>query len=134
MFLIYRPGDGDEQQWTFKPNKMPSHECEAIEKRTGWTYAEFGVQLQKGSALARRALLWAFLRRQHPVIRFEDLNPAYGEVELEYDAAELETMLAQVEATSAMDADTKAAAVEQIRQQLADARPDPDGPKAPSGN
>lgn len=132
MFFTYKPADGDEQRWTFKPNKMPNHEAEAIEKRTDWTYGTFCIKLQQGSTLARRALLWVFLRRQHPTIRFEDVRFETGELELEMDAGELAAMRQQVESSNAFDDETKAAALEQMDEQLKTAEPDPDAvPKEP---
>lgn len=96
MFLIYKPEDGEEQRWPFSPKKVRAAEAEAIEKRTGWDYEEFGLHLVKGSVLARRALLWTYLRRVHHNLRFEDVDFAVGEVELEFDKDELRTMREQI--------------------------------------
>jgi len=133
MFLIYRPADGDEQRWTFKPAKVSVFEAEAVEMRTGWTYDEFVINAKKGSAKARRVLLWMLQRRQHPTLRLEDVHFEMGELELEFDAMELQDMRDTV-AASGMDEETKALALAQMDAQIATAEPDPDGPKAPSAS
>lgn len=92
MILTYAPADGDAQHFVFKPDDMLNHEAEAIEKRTAWSWAEFLEQVQKNSTLARRALLWTFLRRTHPTIRFEDLSFRQSEVELAFDVDEMTAM------------------------------------------
>lgn len=89
MFLTYTPGDGEAQRWEFNPAKVRSDEAEAIERCTGWDWGEFSMHVLNDSVLARRALLWTFLRRVHKVLRFEDVHFALDEVELEFDAAEL---------------------------------------------
>lgn len=89
MYLVYTPADGDRQEWWFDPNDMGSAEAETIEKRTGWDWAEYFVRLNAGSVLARRALLWTFLRRIHHTLRFEDVNFTMSELTLEYDKNEL---------------------------------------------
>lgn len=96
MILTYTPADGDAQRFVFKPDDMLNSEAEAIEKRTGWTWAEFLEQTQKGSTLARRVLLWTFLRRTHHTLRFEDVSFRQSEVVLAFDIDEMTTMRAAV--------------------------------------
>lgn len=96
MWLIYAPEDGAREEWWFDPQKMRAREAEAIEKRTGWDWMEFGQHLVKGSALARRALLWTYLRRVHHTLRFEDVDFSMEELTLEYAREELERLRAQV--------------------------------------
>ena len=129
MFLTYRPAEGDEQKWTFKPGKLSSKEAEAIEKRTGWTFEEFGQQLLKGSTLARRALLWTFQRRTHHTIKFEDIDFLMDEVKLEMDKGELLALREQMELYDFDDEATRKLALAQVDQQIAEAEENPEGPK-----
>ena len=92
MILTYAPKDGDRQVWQFKADDMLNAESELIEKRTDWTWIEFLERLQKGSTLARRALLWTLLRRTHATLRFEDVRFAQGELTLDFDADELRAL------------------------------------------
>lgn len=130
MFVVYRPGDGDQQKWTFKPRKLKSQEAEGIEKRTGWTYQEFVLKLQQGSTLARRALLWTFLRRTHHTIRFEDIDFSLDELEVSMDKGELAELRKSLEKFEFDDEATRRMALAQVDQQMEEAEEDPDGPKA----
>ncbi|MEU4214042.1 hypothetical protein [Actinoplanes sp. NPDC026623] len=99
MLLNYHPAGQDEATvYEFKLEHLRSKEIEAIEKRTGGMAfgSEFREALLKGSALARRALLWTFERRQHPFRKFDDVDFADGEVVLELDAGELVEQREQV--------------------------------------
>lgn len=111
MFLVYKPDGQDAQRWEFYPEKIRSQEAEALEKRTGWDYAEFGQHLLQGSMLARRALLWTYLRRVHHTLRFEDVDFAAGEVELSFNKDELNKIrenVADEPASAERDAKLKA--------------------------
>jgi hypothetical protein len=98
VILTHAPADGDKREWQFRPDDMLNHESEAIERRTEWTWQEFLMNLQKGSTLARRALLWTMLRREHHVLRFEDVSFAQGEVSVDYERGELAELLEQAQA------------------------------------
>jgi hypothetical protein len=121
MYLVYRPEDGEEQRWTFNPKKIRAAEAEALEKRTGWDFEEFGLHLLKGSVLARRALLWTYLRRVHHTLRFEDVDFAVGEVELQYDKDELTLMREQVEKTHGGSDAERVQMLAALDEQIADA-------------
>lgn len=125
MWFVYSPEDAERQEWWFDPKKIRSQEAEAIEKRTGWDWSEFGVHLLQGSVLARRALLWTYQRRVHPKLRFEDVDFAAGEIELEFSREELEAIRAQADGI-----DPAQAAV--VEEQIQLARPGPG--KAPANS
>lgn len=133
MFLVYRPDGGDEQVWVFDPNKLLAVEAEAVEKRTGWDWADFGQHLVKGSVTARRALLWTFLRRAHRTLRYEDVTFAVGEVTLEFDVEELGNARAAVEAADYDSDAERTAALAAIDEQIAEARAAPGKAPASSG-
>jgi hypothetical protein len=91
VFLKYHPAGQDEPQvWEFKLGAMRSVDIEAIERRTPWEFGgEFKQRLLKGSALARRALLWVLLRRTDAFLKFDDIEFADDEVTLEMDGGEI---------------------------------------------
>lgn len=120
MFFVYQPDEGDRQEWWFDPHKIKTREAEAIEKKTGWDWEEFGTHLIKGSVVARRALLWMFLRRVHPVLKFEDLDFAVSEVTLEYSKEELELIRVETDKSGASEVMLTA-----LDQQIAEARSHP---------
>jgi hypothetical protein len=138
MFVTYTPAGETPREWVFKPGDMLNRESEQIEKVTGLTWEEFLQQLQKGLTMARRALLWTLLRRDHPVLRFSDIEFRQGELAVDYDRGELEEMRAgllepgaQARAEkSGQDLDAMLAAVE---AQMEKAREDP-APKAPANS
>lgn len=132
MYLTYKPADGEPQQWSFQPAKMKAHEAEAIEKKTGWDWGEFGEHLLKGSVLARRALLWTFLRRLHPVLRFEDVDFAVDELTLELDRAELVAQREQLSKLDILAGPEKAAALAVLDEQIGQAPEEPG--KAPASS
>lgn len=124
MWLVYKPGGGDEQSWWFTLGSIGDAEAEMIERRTGFDYgAEFQERLLKGNVRARRALLWLFLRRQHPALKYEDVHFAHEELSVEFDAQELGDMVAELEKRERTDVEQ--AALEAFQFQLAsgEARP-----------
>lgn len=123
MFLIYKPADGDEQEWWFDPNDMESAEAEAIEKRTGWDWAEYFIRLNAGSVLARRALLWTFQRRVHHTLRFEDVRFTMAELTLEYDQDELQRLRDAAAKEDGVPAAVQEARLAAMDEQIEQARP-----------
>lgn len=123
MYLIYKPADGDEQEWWFNPNDMESAEAEAIERRTGWDWAEYFIRLNAGSVLARRALLWTFLRRVHHTLRFEDVRFTMAELTLEYDQDELQRLRDEAAKDTTVTAAVQDARLEAMDEEIAKARP-----------
>ncbi|MFI1001984.1 hypothetical protein ACIP10_15320 [Streptomyces galbus] len=90
MYLVYQPeGQAEATRWTYNPRRMMSAEREWIERRTERTWSEFTKDVVQGSSLCRRALLYVFLKREHPTIRWDDVDFAWDELKLEYTKAEL---------------------------------------------
>jgi hypothetical protein len=123
MLLHYRPADGDPETFVFDQAKIGNGEAELIEKRTDWTWTEFMQKLQQGSTLARRALLWTFLRRVHATLRFEDVRFSQGEVELQFQRDELEDIRAQVAKAPNVAGVDKDALLAQLDVEIAEAPP-----------
>lgn len=90
MLVTYTPEDGDAQSWEFKPGRVRASEAEVIERRYGGTWDEFTAGVTAGNMRARRALLWALLRRDHATLRFEDTPDFYAdEMTVQFTVAEL---------------------------------------------
>jgi hypothetical protein len=93
MFLIYQPeGQAEPTRWRYNPKKLMSVEREDIERRTEKNFAEFTTAVLQGNSLCRRALLFTFLRRDHPKTKFEDVDFAWDELRLDYSRQEWERM------------------------------------------
>ena len=93
MYLIYQPeGDEEPQRFLYKPQKLMSAEREHLERRSRMDFADFTKGVLNGNAVCRRALLWVMLKRQHPTLKFEDVDFAWDELRLEYSKQEYELM------------------------------------------
>ena len=99
MYLVYTPDGGDEQRWEYNPRKLRATEREMLEKRTELNFTEFTSKVLEGNSLCRRALLFLFLRRQHPKIRWEDVDFAWDELRLEFSKQELMQLRERVQQT-----------------------------------
>lgn len=90
MYLIYQPEGTDEpKRFKYNPRKLMSAERESLERRSGKDFSEFTTAVLQGNSLCRRALLHMFLKREHPTLRFEDVDFAWDELRLEYSRQEL---------------------------------------------
>lgn len=93
MYLVYRPEGAEEpQRFKYLPRRLMSGDREMLERRTDRNYSEFTKDVVAGNSLCRRALLFMFLRREHKGLRFEDVDFAWDELELEYSKGELQQM------------------------------------------
>ncbi|MFJ3084756.1 hypothetical protein ACIPJG_34105 [Streptomyces halstedii] len=93
MYLVLkREGDAEPTRWRYNPKKLMSVEREDIERRTGRNFAQFTQDVLQGNSLCRRALLFTYLRRDHPKTKFEDVDFAWDELTLEYSKQEFESM------------------------------------------
>lgn len=133
MYLSYTPEGQETQRFHYEPGKVRTSESEAIEDRTGLSYGgDFKIALLKGSMRARRALLWTFLRRQHPTMRYEDVDFADGEVTLELDTDEVQAELDALATSSAVPEDDRRVAEAIYREQLKTAPAPPGKAEAPA--
>ncbi|OKK06414.1 hypothetical protein AMK26_10335 [Streptomyces sp. CB03234] len=121
MFLIYQPDGQDEPtRWRYNPRRgLMAVEREDIERRTGMTYSEFTGAVLKGSSVCRRALLYTFLRRDHPKTRWEDVDFQWDELRLEYSQQEWQQM--REAAADRLHGEELAAALEEFDRQMATA-------------
>lgn len=129
MFLIYQPeGAPEPQRWTYKPTKLMSPEREMLERRTGKDFSAFTQAVLSGNSLCRRALLFLFLKRDHPGIRWEDVDFAWDELTLEYSRQEYQAMRDEIAANGA--GPEQAAQLEAIDREMATATDEDGGGKA----
>ncbi|NUS74875.1 MAG: hypothetical protein HOV70_01575 [Streptomyces sp.] len=96
MKVTYSPEDGDEQVFDYNPNKLMSAEREALESRTGKPFSDFAMGVLKGDALCRRALLHVLLKRQHPTLRFDDVDFCWDELTVEMTKGEIDLAVARL--------------------------------------
>ena len=121
MRVTYSPENGSPQSWAYEPKRVRQSEAEMIEKRAGMSWDEFNKSLMTGGARARKALLWHCLRRDHPVLRWEDVPDfAMAEVQVELDHAELVAVRAAVASSTDTDDETKTTVLAAIDAQLAE--------------
>lgn len=120
MFLVYQPeGQPEPTRWRYDPRKLMSVEREDLERRTGRNFATFTTDVLQGNSLCRRALLFTFLRREHPKTRFEDVEFLWDELTLEYSRQEWEQMRKNV--LESQHGDELAASLAMIDKSMEDA-------------
>lgn len=125
MYLVYRPeGSEAPKRWKYNPRKMMSAEREAIERRTDRNWSEFTKDVVAGSSLCRRALLYTYLKREHPTLKWDDVDFAWDELSLEYSKAELIEIRQTVADTAT--GDERAAVLEKLDAEIAEAYEDPE--------
>ncbi|MDX3016730.1 hypothetical protein [Streptomyces acidiscabies] len=125
MFLVYTPeGSSEPKRWRYNPRKIMSVERENIERLTGRNWAAFTKEVVEGSSLCRRALLYTLLKREHPPLKFDDVDFAWDELELAYSRGELAQM--REAAADSAPADMRAAVLARIDEQIAEAFDDPE--------
>lgn len=128
MYLVYQPeGSEEPQRWKYNPRKLMSVEREDIERRCGGIpYAEFTQLVLKGGSLARRALLYTFLRREHRGLRWEDCDFAWDELTLQYSRGEYAQIRQDLIDSGKVHGGELAASLEQLDAEMADAFDDPE--------
>jgi hypothetical protein len=125
MYLVYQPqGDEEPKRWKYQPTKLMSAEREMLERRTGKDFTEFTKSVLAGNSLCRRALLFMFLKREHPGVRYEDVDFAWDELTLEHSKGELLLMREQV--ADAVPPEQLAAVLEKLDEEIAEAFEDPE--------
>jgi choline dehydrogenase-like flavoprotein len=125
VFLIYKPEGSDEpQRWRYIPRKMMSAEREWIERRTERTWSEFTKDVVAGSSLCRRALLYVFLKRDHPGVKWDDVDFAWDELTLQYSKAEL--IQIRETAAEAATGEEREMVLARLDEQIAEAPDDPE--------
>lgn len=115
MLLHYTPDDGEKKTFEFKHDQMLSVEADAVERVTGLTWDEVGQKFLMGSSLVQRAVLWIFLKRENPSLRFKDLDGLRtGQVEREFDMDELQALRDNLDRKGDMLDDDERQAIENV--------------------
>jgi lipase chaperone LimK len=102
-----------------------SPERELIEKLTGKLYAEWTQEVMRGGSRARRVLLYIMLKRQHPALRFDDVDFAWDELTLQQSKQEYDDLIAQIEGNETLSTADIAMAVDKLRKDQLTAHDDP---------
>lgn len=117
MYLVYKPEGSDEpQRFKYHPQKLMSAEREMLERRTGQDFSDFTKAVINGNSGARRALLFMYLKREHPTTKYEDVDFAWDELTLEYSKGEYLKM--REDAAENLHGDQLAAALQQIDAEI----------------
>ncbi|EPD56352.1 hypothetical protein [Streptomyces sp. HGB0020] len=125
MYLVYTPDGSDEpKRWKYQPKKLMSAEREMLERYTGKNFTDFSQDVLKGNSKCRRALLYLFLKREHPTLKFDDVDFAWDELTLEHSKGELRLMRENV--ADSVPPDQLAAVLEKLDEEIAEAYEDPD--------
>lgn len=125
MYLVYSPeGSEEPKRWRYQPKKLMSAEREMLERRTGKNFSEFSQAVLQGNSQCRRALLFMYLKREHPGIRYEDVDFAWDELVLEHSKGELRAMREQVIDT--VPAEQLDKVLEKLDEEIAEAFDDPE--------
>jgi hypothetical protein len=101
MKVVYAPEGAEPRTWEFKPEKLMSPECIAIERLTGMRYAEWKAELFQGSITAQHALLWVLLKRQAPTLRADQVEFSESELSLDLDDDEARQLIERMRAAAA---------------------------------
>lgn len=113
MFVTYAPedpADGDRREWTFKTGRIRASEAQVLERQFGANWDNFALGVQQGNMHARRVMLWHLLRREHPMLRYDDVPDFFtDELTVEFSVEELTPLREQA---------AKAALPEVQREQL----------------
>lgn len=125
MYLKYEPEGSDEpKRWKYQPKKLMSAEREMLERYTGKNFTEFSTDVLKGNSKCRRALLYLYLKREHPTLKFDDVDFAWDELTLEHSKGEL--LLMRENVAESVPAEQLAAVLEKLDQEIAEADEDPE--------
>lgn len=130
MYLVYSPeGQAEPTRWKYNPRKIMSAEREWIERRTERNWSDFTKDVVQGNSLCRRALLFVFLKRDHPTVKWDDVDFAWDELKLEYTKAELIEIRATV--ADSATGEERETVLAKLDGEIAEAYEDPeDGGKA----
>jgi hypothetical protein len=125
MYLVYAPEGSDEpKRWKYQPKKLMSAEREMLERRTGMNFTEFTQAVVKGNSGCRRALLFMYQKREHPTLKYDDVDFAWDELTLEHSKGELLEMRQSVEET--VPAHLRESVLAKLDEEIEQAYDDPD--------
>lgn len=125
MFLVYKPeGSAEPTRWRYNPRKLMSVERENIERLTGRNWTAFTKDVVEGSSICRRALLYTLQKREHPTLKFDDVDFAWDELELQYSKGELRQI--REAAAEGASAEMRPTILARLDEQIEQAEEDPE--------
>jgi len=140
MLVEYTPQGQDMQTFEWRPGRVKLKEAAQIEFRyskesgeKGRTYEQFKQDVRLNSAVARRVLLHHLMRRVHPSIRFEDVDPFDDEVVVVFHRDELEELRVGMEKDTSLSAEEKANLLARLDAEIEEA-PEYDEPGKAAGS
>lgn len=102
MQFVYKPeGAKKPKKWDFDPDRLMSPEAEAIERHTGFTFAEWTEKVQAGSMLALHGLLFVMLKRDEPTLKWDSVQFNLSMVDFELDDKETADLIGDLEKQAA---------------------------------
>lgn len=118
MRITYTPEGAEPQVFEFKPKKLMSPEAEAIERHTGMTYKQFADAIGETSMLATHALLWVFLKRKDPTLKYDQVQFCLEEIEFDLDDDETTEAVVELQRRQADRplTDDEAEALQQLQE------------------
>lgn len=120
MKVTYSPESGTPTVWDYVPAKVRQSEAEMMERRAGMTWDELQKGILAGSAKCRKVLLWHALRKDHPVLRWEDVPDfLMAEVTVEFDLRETTDIRAAVAASKEISDDVRVSTLEVLDEEIA---------------
>lgn len=94
MRFTYQPEGLDKpKEWAFEPGKLLAPEAIEIEKRTGMRFALWRDEVLSGSMVALKALLYVYLKRETPTLRYDDVVFAQDECDFVMEDDEIAHMV-----------------------------------------
>jgi hypothetical protein len=106
MKITYRPTNGPERSFIFRPNELDNRQAELIENVGGeaWaTWEEFGRKFMMGSIRAYRAALWLLLKEENPRLRFGDVSFQVDQLEVDLEDEEFNRIADALELDENLD-------------------------------
>lgn len=131
MRITYTPEGADPKVFDFKPGKLMSPEAEAIERHTGLTYKQFADALGETSMTCTHALLYVFLKRGNPTLKYEQVQFCMDEINFDLDDEEAASAMTELQRRQGDRplTDDEAEALKQLEERgLAEALTDPKAP------
>ena len=83
--FVYAPEGADPKRWDFDPMKLMSVEVEAIEDKTGMPFRVWAEALGDMSFKAIHGLLYVYLKREIPTLKWDDVQFSAADIDFEVD-------------------------------------------------
>lgn len=129
MIITFTPAEGEKRVWEFTKSTLMSVEAEVVEEKSGKTFDETIEAAFKGSARARRAIVYVLEKRTHPTLAWAAFDYPVDAVEIQFDRDEIGRLREELEKRSGLSDAERAdvlVSLERAESEL------PEVPKAPA--